>query len=170
MRRRLPALPPALDLPVRLLAGAAAALALVLVLRLAQIDLALPLPLALGIVAGAVSWALAARIERAEALDVPRPDLEADYALPHAQDTRVRRLEDMVHGAQPRRRMTGRALGQVLAELVAEHDRDPDAPPLSAELRRLTAGGGEDDSVLTVDRRTLHHHLRELAAGEEKDR
>jgi hypothetical protein len=142
--------PELLSLLLRLAAGTALALAVVGLCSLFGLGLPLPLPLALGLVGGAVSWMLEHSPDHADQVDAPALDLDVDYALPHASDPRVRRLEDMAWGAQPRRAMTSRALARTLAEIARERDRDPDAPP--------------------IDRRTLHRHLHQLADGEERER
>ena len=157
-------------LGLRMLIGAAIALALVGVCTVFGLAFALPLPLTLGVAGGALSWVISTDPARADHLDPPPLNLDAEYALPHAQDARVRRLEEMIHGAQPNRRMTARALARVLGEVAAERDHaDPSgtAPPLSPALQALLDQAAHPDAaahpVHSIDRRTLHHHLRELA-------
>ena len=142
---------------------------LALACGLADLVVPLPVPVAAGIILGAVWWYLHVGGDRAEHARLPALDLDADYALPHAQDMRVRRLEDMVHGAQPSRRMTSRGLALVLAEIAEERARDPDAPPPGPELSRLLrTARTEDASVPPIDRPTLHRILDELAVREER--
>lgn len=151
----------------RLLIGAGAALLAVAVTAPFGLRLSLPIPLALGLGGGALSWLLRFSPSRADHMDAPELDLDADYALPHAQDMRVRRLEDTIHGSQPSRRMTTRGLGRILGEVADERARDPQAPPLSADLRTLITEARRPDAeahpVRPVDRRTLHRYLRELS-------
>ena len=145
-----------------------AALAVVGVCALFGLHFSLPLPIALGVVGGALLWISHVGLPRADHLRAPALDLDADYALPHAQDQRVRRLEDMIYGAQPRRRMTARSLSRVLGEIADERGHDPAAPPLSADLASRIAKArhhdADDHPVGPIDRRTLHRYLRELAA------
>lgn len=158
----------------RMLAGAAAALVLTGVCALFGLRIALPIPLALGLITGTALWIIHVGAARADHLHIPELDLDADYALPHGQDMRVRRLEDVIHGAQPSRRMTARGLGRVLGEAADARAGDPDVPPLSPRLTRLIAEARHPDAaehpVGPIDRRTLHRYLRELAPGEERDR
>lgn len=161
----------------RLAAGAGLAAAVVVVAGLFDLHIAWPVPLAVGLAVGAVMWMIHMEAARDEPLHHPDLDLAADYALPHAQDMRVRRLEDAVHGAQPSRRMTARSLGQVLGEIADERALAPDPPALSSELttliERSRTPAGPDGSVpqvAPIDRRTLHRYLHELAAREERDR
>lgn len=159
---------------VRMAISVAAALALVGLFALFDLQMSLPFPIALGLVVGALLWIFHIGISRADQLSTPELDLDADYALPHAQDQRVRRLEDMIHGAQPHRRMTARSLSRVLGELADERAHDPAAPPLSADLASRIAEArhpdADDHPVGPIDRRALHRYLRELAPGEERDR
>lgn len=152
----------------------AVAVLLALACALMGLVIPLPLPIALGLLAGAAWWFLHVGADRAEPSRAPRLDLDADYALPHAQDMRVRRLEDLIHGAQPHRRMTGRALALVLADIADERTRAPDAPPLGPELTALVraarAAGGSQQPFPPIDRRTLHRYLDELAPREERPR
>lgn len=142
---------------------------LALACGLAGLEVPLPVPIAAGIILGAVWWYLRAGTDRAEHARVPALDLDADYALPHAQDMRVRRLEDVVHGAQPNRRMTSRGLALVLAEIAEERARDPDAPPPGPELSRLLRTVRTDGAeVPPIDRPALHRYLNELAVREER--
>lgn len=158
----------------RLAVGVAAMLALVGVCALFGLLIPLPIPIAVGLVAGAAWWAMNVAPARADHLDSPPLNLDADYALPHARDMRVRRLEDLIHGAQPSRRMTSRGLARTLGDIAEERAHDPAAPPLSEPLERLIAQARHPDAenhpVGPIDRRALHRHLRELAAGEERDR
>lgn len=152
---------------LRLAICVGAAAAIVGVCALLGLHLALPLPIALGLVGGALLWIVQVGIQRAEHLFTPQLDLDADYALPHAQDQRVRRLEDMIYSAQPSRRMTARSLSRTLGEIAEERARDPGAPPLSSGLSsRITEArhpDAENHPVGAIDRRTLHRYLRELA-------
>lgn len=163
-------------MPLLIRLGIGAALALVTYLLCTLFGLYLPLALliTLGMLSGVVLWFLRVGADRAEGLLAPALDLDVDYALPHAQDTRVRRLEDLAHGAQPRRGMTQRGLGRLLGEIADERARDPDAPELSPALARLieTArrADAEEHPLGAIDRRTLHRSLTELAAREERDR
>ncbi|MBB5832250.1 hypothetical protein [Brachybacterium aquaticum] len=150
------------------------AIAVVAVAGIAGLRIPWPLPVSLALVAGAGSWLLDRGVDHDDQLDAPALDLDADYALPHAQDTTVRRLEEAVHGAQPRRRMTSRALARTLGEIAEERERDPEAPPLPPDLARLIATAREPDAeahpVGPIDRRTLHRYLHQLAAREERER
>lgn len=158
-----------LELLWRTAATTAAAVALALLCRFIGLQLSLHLPIAVGIVAGVMWWFLRVGPDRAEHTHVPEVDLDADYALPHAQDMRVRRLEDMIHGAQPHRRMTSRGLALVLADIAEERARDPDAPALGPELSRLLrTARTEGATVPPIDRRALHRYLDELAPREER--
>jgi len=152
---------------VRMAVGVGAALAIVGVCALFGLRFSLPFPIALGVVGGTLLWIWHVGVPRADDLSLPALDLDADYALPHAQDQRVRRLEDMIYGAQPRRRMTARSLSRVLGEIADERGHDSAAPPLSADLTsRITEARHPDaDShpVGPIDRRALHRYLRELA-------
>ncbi|PMC75578.1 MULTISPECIES: hypothetical protein [unclassified Brachybacterium] len=139
-----------------------------------MVGLLFPLPyLVTFAVLAAVLWWLFSRGSAAsDSLDFPAYDLDGDYALPHGQDQRVRRLEDLVHGALPGRRMTQRGLAMTLGRIAAQ--RPADAPPLSPDLTAWIDSAANADAqqhpVRPVDRRTLHRYLRELAAGEEGDR
>lgn len=159
---------------LRLLLCAVVALAAIGIAALFGVRVPLPIPLALALAAGALWWIADQGAERADPLDAPELDLDADFALPHGQDMRVRRLEDLVHGAQPHRRMTARGLARVLGEIAEERARDPEAPPLSPGLRTLIEAAREPDGaahpVGPIDRRTLHRCLTELAPREERDR
>lgn len=167
----------ALPLLVRLAACLLLAAAVIAVSATFGLRVSWPIPLALGLALGTVLWIVDRGADRAEQLHPPQLDLDADYALPHAQDMRVRRLEDAIYGAQPSRRMTARTLGQVLGEVADERDLDPDAPALSSNLSQLiersrTPAAAERSvpAVSPIDRRTLHRYLHELAAREERDR
>lgn len=159
---------------LRLSLCAAAVLAAIGVAALFQVHVPVPIPLAVALAAGALWWAADQGAERADPLDAPELDLDADFALPHGQDMRVRRLEDLIHGAQPNRRMTARGLARLLGEIAEERARDPAAPPLSPGLRTLIETAREPDAaahpVGPIDRRTLHRCLTELAPREERDR
>ena len=145
----------------------AAALALVGVCALTGLRLALPLPIAVGLVAGALLWVAQIGVPPAERLSAPDLELDPGYALPHAQDQRVRRLEDLIYSAQPHRRMTSRGLMRMLGEIAEDRSHDPDLPELSRDLRSRIAESGHPDAenhpVAPVDRRTLHRYLRELS-------
>lgn len=162
------------SLLLRLAIGLGLALAVVGVAALFDLRLPLPYPLALGLVGGAVSWLLDHSPDHADQLSAPALDLDVDYALPHGSDARVRRLEDMAWGAQPRQAMTARALARTLDEIAQERARDPDAPPLPEDLRALLREAREADPeahpVPPIDRRALHRHLHQLADGEERER
>lgn len=164
-------------LPLLWRLGVGVAVALLAVGAFALFGLLIPLslPIALGLVGGTIWWFTRSEAARADPLDAPELDLDVDYALPHSRDMRVRRLEDLVHGAQPSRRMTSRGLARTLGEVADERAHDSDAPPLSDGLSRLIAESRHPDAenhpVGPIDRRTLHRYLRELAtAGEERDR
>lgn len=161
------------DLLLRLGICTAGILALVGVCALFGMRFALPLPIALGLMAGTASWLIQRTPVRADHADAPPLDLDADFALPHAQDMRVRRTEDMIHGAQPSRRMTSRSLARVLAEIDDERSRDPEAPALSPQLTRILDEAREADAaehpVGPIDRRHLHRYLRELSGRPEQD-
>lgn len=163
-----------MPLLIRLVLGAAAAVAAHLVCRIIGLVLPLPVLLSVGLACGTALWIIAQGADRADHLHAPELDLDVDYALPHAQDVQVRRLEDLAFGAQPRRRMTGRALARVLGEIADERARDPDAPDLSPALARLIETArrpdAEEHPVGAIDRRGLHRCLRELAPSEERDR
>jgi len=163
-----------LPLLIRLGGGVVIALVLYAGCRLFSLILPLPMLIAGGLLAGALWWALGAGADRADQLHAPALDLDADYALPHAQDTRVRRLEDLTYGAQPNRRMTSRGLVRTLGEIAEERARDPDAPALSPGLTSLIDAARHPDSethpVGPLDRRALHRCLNELATREERDR
>ncbi|GAA1335006.1 hypothetical protein NLU66_16010 [Brachybacterium sp. NBEC-018] len=146
-------------LAVRLLIGAATALVVVLVCSLFDLQLALPLPLALGLAAGAIAWWVHVGVDHADQLHSPPLDLDVDYALPHAQDQRVRRLEETIHGAGPRRRMTTGALVRELEGLAAARGVHLDLPRRS---------GPDGPEAVPVDRAALHRHLRQLAAADEE--
>ncbi|ASK66457.1 hypothetical protein CFK39_12235 [Brachybacterium avium] len=165
---------PWLPLLARLGLGVLVSLALYGVCTLFGLFLPLPVLSSLGLAGGAIWWIIDVGVDRADRLDGPALDLDVDYALPHAQDTRVRRLEDLAYGAQPRRRMTHRGLLRTLGEIADERGRDPDAEPLSPDLTRLIETARQPDAeqhpVGPLDRRTLHRCLRELAQREERDR
>lgn len=163
-----------IGLPMRLALAALVAVVIQLACTLVGLVLPLSMLVALGLLGGALWWVLGAGAERADQLHAPALDLDADYALPHAQDTRVRRLEDLAHGAQPSRRMTSRGLARTLDEIAEERARDPEAPALSTGLERLLETARHPDAethpVGPIDRRTLHRCLTELASREERDR
>ena len=163
-----------LPLLVKLAIGVALALALYVVCTFFGLYLPLPLLVSVGLACGAIWWIIDEGADRADQLHAPALDLDADYALPHAQDTRVRRLEDLAHGAQPSRRMTSRGLVRALDEIAEERARDPDAPALSNGLERLLVTARHPDAethpVGPIDRRALHRCLTELASREERDR
>lgn len=152
---------------LHLLVGAVIALVVFGGLAALGLWVALPTILAAGLVGGAAIWLLRLEPDRADQLDIPPLDLDVDYALPHGQDIRVRRLEDMIHGAQPNRRMTARTLARTLAEVAEERARDPQAPPLSPQLQDLIDRARHEDPeaapIRAIDRRTLHLYLRELS-------
>ena len=159
---------------IRLALGVVLAVAVYFVCTLIGLYLPLAMLISVGLALGAVWWIIDQGADRADQLHAPELDLDVDFALPHAQDTRVRRLEDLAHGAQPRRRMTGRALARVLGEIADERARDPAAPELGPALTRLIETARRSDAeahpVGAIDRRSLHRCLHELAAREERDR
>ncbi|MGP9611753.1 hypothetical protein ACT3TE_00675 [Brachybacterium sp. AOP42-B2-9] len=163
-------------LPLLVKLAIAVVLALVLYFICTLFGLYLPLPIlfSVGLACGAIWWIIDEGADRADQLHAPELDLDADYALPHAQDTRVRRLEDLAHGAQPSRRMTSRGLARTLGEIAEERARDPEAPALSTGLERLLEIARHPDAethpVGPIDRRALHRCLTELASREERDR
>ncbi|MDN5820860.1 MAG: hypothetical protein L0H74_04975 [Brachybacterium sp.] len=165
---------PWLPLLTKLVISVLAALVLYGVCTLFGLFLPLPVLISLGLAGGTIWWFIDEGADRADQLHAPALDLDVDYALPHAQDTRVRRLEDLAHGAQPRRRMTHRGLLRTLGEIADERSLDPDAPPLGPDLNRLIETARQPDAeqhpVGPLDRRALHRCLRELAQHEERDR
>ncbi|HIY24522.1 MAG TPA: hypothetical protein H9837_09515 [Candidatus Brachybacterium merdigallinarum] len=156
----------------RLLLAVAAVLLLVIALRLIGMHLALPVPLAVALAGGALWWIVGAGAEVAIPLESPELNLDPGYALPHAQDPAVRRIEDTLYGAQPRRRTSTRALGQLLGRLAdqREHRAGPQGtPPLSPALQDLIGHSRDPkvhDAPRPVDRRFLHRILHELATPE----
>lgn len=154
-------------LVLHLVAGLLGALALTGVCAVFGLFLSIPTMCTLGVAAGAGLWLVRVEPARADSLDPPPLDLDVDYALPHGQDMRVRRLEDVIHGAQPHRRMTARALARTLADVAEDRARDPRAAPLSPALSGLLEQvrdpGTDAESFPPIDRRTLHQHLRELS-------
>ncbi|AXK44423.1 hypothetical protein [Brachybacterium saurashtrense] len=163
---------PWVPLLVRLALGTALALVVWAVAALVGLFLPVPVLLSLGLAGGAIAWIVDQGADRADRLHAPALDLDVDYALPHAQDGRVRRLEDLAYSAQPRRRMTARGLARVLGEIADERAHDPDAPPLSPELTALLETARQPDAeahpVPALDRARLHRFLRELAPREER--
>lgn len=163
-----------MPLLIRLALGAVLAVAAYFVCTLIGLYLPLAMLIAVGLTGGAAAWIINQGADRADQLHAPALDLDVDYALPHAQDTQVRRLEDLAFGAQPRRRMTARGLARVLGEIADERARDPEAPDLSPGLARLIETARRPDAekhpVGTIDRRGLHRCLTELAPREERDR
>lgn len=162
-----------LPLLLRLAAGIVLALALYGLCTLFGLFLPVPMMVAVGLIGGVLWWVLGADADRADPLRAPGLDFDADYALPHAQDTRVRRLEDLAYGAQPSRRMTGRGLLRTLGEIADERAREPEAPALGPDLSRLIETARHPDAenhpVGAIDRRSLHRFLNELAQREERD-
>lgn len=159
---------------IRLALGAVLAVAAYFVCTLIGLYLPLAMLISVGLACGAALWIIDQGADRADQLHAPELDLDVDYALPHAQDTQVRRLEDLAFGAQPRRRMTSRGLARVLGDIADERAHDPEAPELSPGLTRLieTArrSDAQDHPVGAIDRRGLHRCLNELAPREERDR
>lgn len=137
-----------------------------------QMVLSPMIPIAFGLLIAAAAWFAGVSLDRDPAVATPRLDPDPDYSVPHGNDLTVRRLEEMIHGAQPKRRMTGRALGQTLGAIA--DSRSPDAPELSEALQRLIAEArhpdAENHQVGAIDRRTLHRYLTELARTEETPR
>ncbi|PWH07683.1 hypothetical protein DEO23_03415 [Brachybacterium endophyticum] len=159
-------------LPSRLGAALLALLALTLGLRLLGIVLHPVLPLALLLVIALISWLVSSELETADALDPPYLDDDPEAASPHAGDVVVRRLEEMIHGAAPRRRMTSRTLGRALAEVATERSHRDDARALPQDLQdfltEATRPLPADDArtappLAPVDRATLHRWLRALS-------
>jgi hypothetical protein len=155
------------SLTIRLLGALGVTVGLCLLAWVAGYHLRPVLPFSVCLVVALISWLVTADLDIAFGVDRPRLDTDPDAASPHAGDVRVRRLEDMMHAAQPRRRMTGRALGQVLGEIADERAHHPAAPPLPQDLRRLIEISRDPDTdprhTPSVDRRTLHRYLRALA-------
>lgn len=156
------------SLLVHLAAALAAALVLMVVLRVAGQILHPWLPLAVLLVVALCAWLLSPDLRTADALETPALDDEPEALSPHAADVTVRRLEEMIHGAGPRRRMTSRALGQVLARAAEEREHRDDAPPLPEDLRSLMRAASAEDGtpVPPVSRTDLRRWLRALAAPE----
>lgn len=156
----------------RLLLAVTTMLLLVIALRLIGMHLALPVPLAIALAGGALWWIAGVAADVATPLETPELNLDPGYALPHAQDPVVRRIEDTLYGAQPRRRTSTRALGQLLGRLAdqREHRAGPQgAPPLSPALQDLIGHSRDPqahDAPRPVDRRFLHRILHELATPE----
>lgn len=75
---------------IRLGLGAALSLAAYFVCTLIGLYLPLAVLLAVGLTGGAALWIIDQGADRADQLHTPALDLDVDYALPHAQDTRVR--------------------------------------------------------------------------------
>src|SRR5699024_1990969 len=94
----------------------AAALALLCLCALLGLRLTLPLPLARVLMSGALLCSAPVVAPPAESLSAPDLVRDPGYPRPHAQHQRVRRLEDLIYGAQPHRRMTARGLMRVLGE------------------------------------------------------
>ena len=140
---------------LHVLGGAAAALALLGIFTFVGMRMSLPMVLAGGLAAGAAIWLVRLEPSRADQLDGPPLDLDVDDALPHGQDVRVCRLEDMIHGAQPHRRMTARTLARTLAEIAAERAQDPaghTAERPAAGPHRSCAGRGSGGCADPCDR------------------
>ena len=138
---------PWLPLLARLGLGVLVSLALYGVCTLFGLFLPLPVLSSLGLAGGAIWWIIDVGVDRADRLDGPALDLDVDYALPHAQDTRVRRLEGLAYGAQPRRRMTHRGLLRTLGEIADERGRDPDAERCGAVAGPDARCGGTSVAV-----------------------
>lgn len=134
------------------------------------------LPLAVALVIALVSWLISPELAGADALETPLLDDDPEAVSPYAADVTVRRLEEMMHGAGPRRRMTGRSLGRMLALAAAERDhRDRavhtgQAPPLPEDLRRFLRACEEPGtgSVPAVTRPALQRWLRALSPQEHR--
>ncbi|MBK0332797.1 hypothetical protein I8D64_15450 [Brachybacterium sp. MASK1Z-5] len=134
------------------------------------------LPLAVALVIALVSWLLTPELAGADALETPLLDDEPEAVSPYAADVTVRRLEEMMHGAGPRRRMTGRSLGRMLALAAAERDhRDHadhsgQAPPLPEDLRAFLRACEDPDAgaVPAVTRPALQRWLRALSPQEDR--
>lgn len=139
------------------------------VLMTFQLVLSVWVPLALALIIAAILWAVNAPVDRDHAVVTPELNPDPDYQVPHGDDLQVRRLEEMIHGAQPRRRMTGRSLGRTLGRAAAL--RSAQAPALSVDLQQFIARASdpdaEDEPMPRIDRRTLRRYLTELAATEE---
>ncbi|MDO5662266.1 MAG: hypothetical protein Q4G40_06195 [Brachybacterium sp.] len=135
-------------------------------------------PIVLALAGATLLWLLRSGVERAHSADVPRRNDDPEYASPDASDVRVRRLEDMVFSAQPSRRISQRALGQLLGHLadeaLARRDRAAgrtadrsaeDRTELPEELRTLIRLSRTPDSTVSpITRRELHAHLRLIDA------
>lgn len=139
------------------------------------------LPLAVALVIALLLWLLSPELAGADALEPPPLDDDPEAISPYGADVTVRRLEEMIHGAGPRRRMTGRSLGHLLARAAAEREhsdhrdpRDPREPrdgaaPLPEDLRAfLRACEAEDGRpVPPVTRTDLRRWLRALSPQED---
>ncbi|MCG7310596.1 hypothetical protein [Brachybacterium sp. ACRRE] len=134
------------------------------------------LPLAVALVIALASWLLTPELAGADALETPLLDDEPEVVSPYGADVTVRRLEEMMHGAGPRRRMTGRSLGRMLAIAAAERDhrdhadRTGQAPPLPEDLRAFLRACEDPDagSVPAVTRPALQRWLRALSPQEDR--
>ncbi len=130
---------------------------LVTVLILMAFDLVLDpaIPFAIALTIAAAVWIVSAPLERDDALAPVVLDPDPDRVAAHSYDLWVRRLHDMVDGAQAHRRMTGRELGRVLGEIAAERARAPPSP------RPLPRTAGPDRPVPTHRRgRSDDRHYR----------
>ncbi|MFC0675256.1 hypothetical protein [Brachybacterium hainanense] len=148
--------------------GLATALLAIIVLSFVGMHLQPILPLSLAVLGATGLWFLRRGISRADAADHPELDLDPDAARPDARDVLVRKMEAAAYSAQPSRKITGRAVSQILARIAEEREHREDVPPLSEGLRRLIAESQQGDHdahpIGPIDRAALHRHLRELAA------
>jgi hypothetical protein len=155
------------SLLLRLGIAVVATAVLVGVLRIAGQTLHPSLPLTVMLVVALCTWLLSPEVQIADALAPPQLDDDPEAVSPHASDVAVRRAEEMMHGAAPRRRMTSRALGRSLSLAAEEHDRRSESAPLPEDLRDFlavtTAENSERERMPPVPRRTLHRWLRALA-------
>ncbi|WP_152351666.1 hypothetical protein [Brachybacterium subflavum] len=137
------------------------------------------LPLAATLVVALVSWLLSPELAGADALETPLLDDDPEAVSPYAADVSVRRIEEMMHGAGPRRRMTGRSLGRMLALAAAERehrdqrvhaDHTGQAPPLPEDLQRFLRACEDPDagSVPAVTRPALQRWLLALSPQEHR--
>lgn len=157
-----------LPLVARAVIWSAIAIAVVIVLRQFGLWTNPLVPVVLVVIATTLTFLARVPLQRAEPARRPILDPVPELVRGDSGDVAVRRIADAIHGAGPRRRMTGRALGRMLGDIAAERALDPAAPPLSPELQHLIAEAGHPDArahpVGTIDRAALHRYLRELAA------
>lgn len=132
------------------------------------------IPVSIALALATIVWLASAPTDRDDTLGTPSLQTDVTDTPPHGDDLAVRRLEDMIDGAQPHRRMTGRALGQVLGDIADDREHREGAAPLSAPLARLIRDARSTDpdapEIGAIDQRTLHRYLRELSAPPQEDR